>query len=76
MSPEELRATLDATKCSAVANAVLEALNYNALNSSRGIAIMATVIAGSDPLVRCSLAKLMIELARELDPDLVNARWQ
>ena len=48
MSPEELRATLDATKCAAVANAVLEALNYNALNCSRGIAIMATVIAGSD----------------------------
>jgi hypothetical protein len=37
---------------------------------------MASVLAGQDPVARTMLAKEMIKLANELDPAVVDARWQ
>jgi hypothetical protein len=73
MSPD---AITEGAKCAAVANAVLEARNYDPIECSRGVAAMAVVIAGNDPVARVSLARMMLQLVDELDPDLLGARRQ
>jgi hypothetical protein len=59
-----------------LAMAMMRAQNYDRTNCACGVAIMASVLAGQDRDARTMLAHQMLKLARELDPDLVNARWQ
>ena len=59
-----------------LAMAMMRAQNYDRTNCACGVAIMASVLAGQDRDARTMLAQQMLKLARELDPDLVNARWQ
>jgi ABC-type ATPase involved in cell division len=74
MSGEE-RAREDARHVVAVANAMLAAGNYDRVGTARGLAIIATVLVGDDPSGRLALAAEMLELVRELEPNLVTARW-
>jgi hypothetical protein len=65
--------------CADVANlayAVMRAREFDRTSCACGVAIMASVLAGQDPEARTMLAQTMLKLARELDPDLVNAKWQ
>lgn len=38
--------------------------------------LIASMLAGNDTDARATLAQTMLKLARELDPELVNVRWQ
>ena len=75
MSPERT-AVEDAQHVVDVANAVMRARAYDATSTSIGLAVIATTVAGDDQMARTTLAIAMLKMARELDPDLVNARWQ
>jgi len=59
-----------------LAHALMRAQNFDRTNCACGVAIMASVLAGQDQQARTMLAQTMLKLARELDPDLVNAKWQ
>jgi uncharacterized protein (UPF0147 family) len=66
-------ATEEARRCADVANAVMRAKRHDAVRCACGIAIMATVVAGSDPTARTALARQMLELISELDRDVLDA---
>ena len=64
------------TRVTNLTYAVMRAQNFDRANCACGVAIMASVLAGQDQEARTMLAQTMLKLARELDPDLVNAKWQ
>jgi hypothetical protein len=78
MSPDD-RITREARHCADITNlawAMMRAQDFDAVGCATGVCIMATVMIGSDPAARTALATEMLRLARELDPDLIDARWQ
>jgi hypothetical protein len=59
-----------------VANAVREAMKFDALQIARGLIAIPCVMAGDDPTARTTIGKEMIAAALELDPHLASVRWQ
>jgi hypothetical protein len=59
-----------------LAVALMLAEDFDRANVCCGLAIIASMLAGKDPDARTMLAQTMLKLARELDPELVNARWR
>jgi hypothetical protein len=56
-----------------LANMMLAACRFNGLDCAAGLVTLAQVLAGNDKVNRISLAQIMIDAARQLDPDVVNA---
>ena len=77
MSPDRTKVEVEHTvRVANLANAMFAAQNFDRVRCSIGVAVMSTVLAGSDPLARTMLAKEMLKMATELDPDVIDARWQ
>jgi hypothetical protein len=55
---------------------LMRAKDFDRANICSGLAIIASLLARSDPEARAMLACTFLKLARQLDPELVNARWQ
>lgn len=76
MSPDleqSLKHMVTATDC---AIAAMLAKDFDRANVCCGLAIIASMLAGQDADTRAMLAQTMLKLARQLDPELVNVRWQ
>ena len=56
-----------------LANLMLAACRFNGLDCAAGLVTCAQIIAGEDPANRALLAQIMIDAARQLDPDTANA---
>lgn len=64
--------------CTAIANLMLAARDFNALGCAAGLVSISQMLAGDDLRSRAILARLMVDVAKELDSDVLNAplRWQ
>ena len=77
MSPDRTKVEVEHTvRVTNLANAMFAAQNFDRTQCAVGVAVMASVLAGQDPVARTMLAREMIKLANELDPAAVDARWQ
>ena len=59
-----------------LAYAMMAAQNFDTVKCACGVAIMASVMVGTDPSARTLLAHELLRLAEELDEGLVRARRQ
>ncbi len=71
----EPTALQEATCVSELANAVLRARNCNASGTAIGLALVATVIVGDSQMAKTTLAIAMLRMVRELDADVLDAKW-
>jgi hypothetical protein len=77
MSPDHIEQSVKhmvAVTDLAIASMLAKDFDRAMINS--GLAIIASVLVGKDQDAKTMLAQTMLKLACELDPDLVNARWQ
>jgi hypothetical protein len=65
-----------ARRVTAIANAVIDAQDHDALLAARGLLVVAAILVEGDSDARTILASEMLKAARELDPQLIDARWQ
>jgi hypothetical protein len=65
-----------ARRVTRIANAVIDAQNGDALLTARGLLVVAAILVEGDANAHTILAAEMLKAAKELDPDLVDARWQ
>jgi hypothetical protein len=73
------RITIEARLCADVANAALKAAReFDAARCACGVADMAVAVAGDDEIAKLMLAKHLVRLAREIEPQLplYVKRWQ
>jgi hypothetical protein len=68
-TPEELH------HATTIANAVMAARQFDSTKTAITLAYFAATVAGDDQAARVSLAQAMLELACELDSDLVGLRF-
>jgi len=59
-----------------VADAVLRARAYDPVRASICLCVVAQVIAMEDPKAKTLLAITMFKMARELDKDVVDLKWE
>jgi hypothetical protein len=70
---QEVEHTVSVTN---LAVALMRARDFDSASVACGVAILAKVLAGDDPIARTLLAQQMMQLIKELDPDVASARWQ
>lgn len=71
----ERTALQDAEHVTDVANAVMRARAYDATSTSIGLAVIASTVAGDNQMAKTALAFAMLRMVKELDPDVLNAKW-
>jgi hypothetical protein len=59
-----------------IANAVIDAQDHDALLAARGLLVIAAILVEGDADACTMLASEMLKAARQLDPQLVDARLQ
>src|SRR5262249_50546990 len=72
----EQAALEQARRVTAIANAMIDAQDHDALLAARGLLVCATILVEDDSAAHTVRASEMLEVAREWDPHLVSARWQ
>jgi hypothetical protein len=76
VQPDRVRVEAEHTaRVANLAYALFAAQNLDRIKCSIGVAIMATVIVGNDPVAKTMLAREMLKLVNDLDPSLLGARW-
>ena len=55
----------------------MRARRFNLIETACGLAAVSKVVVGDDAIARTMLARYLVELAAEIDPDAaVTVRWQ
>lgn len=55
---------------------IMHARNFDLVTVACGLACLGKTIVGDEPNARTILAQYLLALARELDPDASDVRWQ
>jgi hypothetical protein len=71
----EHTALQDAQHVKAVADAVMKARAYDATSTAVGLAVIAATVAGDNQAAKTVLAFTFLKMAKELDADVFDAKF-
>jgi hypothetical protein len=76
LNPEDVEAAKHAEKICEIARLAMRLAGDNLTDTAISLICIARAMANNDSAARTAVALMMIEMARELDEHVVDARWQ